>query len=391
MPSNHMKLTMIGPLPPIKAISPYCLHIFQELTSRIDADYIGFFSLPDFLYSGGSKDSNYKNKKLNKIKLKYLIKWWNPISWTRASLQASGDIIHIQHWMPYTLIMYSWMIPIFKLRGKTIIITVHNITPHVDDRLLKFIDKAFNTFIFRFAQGFIVHNKRNLEKFQKLYHVESKKILIAEHGPIQHENTTLSKAKARARLGITPEKKVLLFFGYLWKYKGLDTLLQALSRIKDKVPETVLLIAGQPITIQGDWAPYESIITNNKLHNHVLTWLYFIPDSELDVFFKATDLVVLPYHEPFDTHGGAAALTIGHHLPLLVTDIGGLPDYVKNNHAVSPPNDVCALEQNIIRVFTDENLLRSLAKDSEEKALELEWGGIAEKTIKFYERILPNS
>jgi glycosyltransferase involved in cell wall biosynthesis len=382
---------MIGTLPPIKAISPYCVHIFQELAARMKADYIGFYSLPDFLYSGGSKDSSYIIQTPDNIKISYLLKWWNPFSWTQAAIKASGDIIHIQHWMPYTLIIHLWMMPILKLRGKTIVITVHNITPHSNDRLLKVIDKVFNTFIFKFAHGFIVHNERNRLRFQRLYHINSEKILIATHGPIRPEIRGITQEDARTLLGIAPEKKILLFFGYLWKYKGLDTLLQALKGIVENVPEALLLVAGQPITIQGDWAPYQSIIKKNHLENNVLTWLRFIPESQLEVFFKAADIVVLPYHEPFDTHGGAAALTISYHKPLLVTDIGGLPNYVKDERAISPPNDVKALERNIIRILENDQMLIDLAKDSEEKERELGWGPIAEKTIQFYELVLLNS
>ncbi len=354
----------------------------------MDADYIGFYSLPDLFYSGGSKETYDADHTPQNIKVRYFIKWWNPFSWTRGALQASGDIIHVQQWMPYTLLMYSWIIPILKLRGKTIIFTVHNITPHTVKRFIKIIDRVFNTFIFKFAEGFIVHNQRNWLKFQQLYHIDFKKILIATHGPIRYEARGVTKEDARILLGIGSEKKVLLFFGYLWRYKGLDTLLQALKGIVEHVPETLLLVAGQPIAIQGGWAPYESMITQNTLQRHVVTRLGFIPESQVEVLFQAADLVVLPYHEPFDTHGGAAALTITYHKPLLVTDIGGLPEYVKYAGAVSPPNDIKALERNIVRILQNDQLLVDLARDSEEKERELGWGPIAEKTIQFYKKIL---
>jgi glycosyltransferase involved in cell wall biosynthesis len=377
-----MKITLIGTLPPIKALSPYCYHLAEALSKKIELEFINFNRIiPEFLYPGGTKEKKtYYQKKINS---KDIISWNNPLSWIKAGRAASGDIIHIQHWQRYATFMYCFIVPILKYRKKKILISVHNITPHEKKKHIIIIDKILNLFVFHFADCFIVHNDRNRELFKKIYNVNNKKIYIIGLGVnIPQIMRKISKSKAREQLKIQNNKKVLLYFGYIWKYKGIDILLYSLEKIAKEIKDVLLVIAGQPLT---NWDEYEKIIKNKDLNKFILKHLKYISEPDLEMFFSAADLIVLPYAPPFDTHGGVAAFAIGMKKPLVVSDIGGLPEFVDDKRAIVKSGDIEDLAKKIIRIFHDEELLNKLKKDSISISKEITWDSIAQKTIKVYE------
>jgi glycosyltransferase involved in cell wall biosynthesis len=383
-----MKVTLIGTLPPIKALSPYCYHLADALSKKIDLEFYNFkSSLPKSLYHGGMKEKQKNKSNLKKVKIKSTINWWNPFSWIKVGLKLDGDILHVQHWALYSGIIYCFILPIIKIRKKTSIISVHNITPHVKDLITIMFDKIINKFIFLFADAFIVHNKRNLEKFFQIYNVDKKSVFIIPHGSIMpyQKIKNISKKDARKHLDISFDKKVILFFGYIWRYKGLDILLESLKIVKDKIKNVILIIAGQPLK---DWEDYEKIIIDNDLNQYIHKKLDYITDSEIEYFFSSADLVVLPYKKhPFDTHGGVGALALPFKKPMIVTDVGGLPEYVKDKSVICESENAKELSKKIISVLNNDSILRKLSKDSEELAKELSWDKIADKTIEVYNKI----
>jgi glycosyltransferase involved in cell wall biosynthesis len=381
-----MKITLIGTLPPIKALSPYCYHLAEALSKKIDIDFINFNNLlPNFLYSGGFKEK--KSYSFINFKTSNIINWYNPLSWIKAGFKPDGEIVHFQHWQLYASAMYCFILPIIKIRGKKRIVTIHNITPHTADKPSIFLDKIFNKIIFPFTDLFIVHNKRNKKKLLELYKVDEKKISVIPHGTLMpyQKIKNISKEHARKHLNIPIDKKVILFFGYMWGYKGLDVLLKSLKIVRTNLKDFVLVIAGQPL---DRWKIYYKIIEENRLDNNILKILKYIPDSEIEYYFTSADLVVLPYYEhPFDTHGGVGALALSFKKPMVVTDVGGLPEYVKEKRVISNPNNPNELAQKIIFVLSDDTLLEKLSKDSEELSKKLSWDKIADITIDLYKKI----
>jgi len=381
-----MKITSIGPLPPIKAISPYFVHFSRDLAKKADLEVFTYKKIkPESSYSGGTTEQNLLFKGIKNADVKYLLSWYNPLSWIYCCLKAKGKIVHIQHWALYSSIIYCFIVPFIKLQKKKIVITVHNITPHIDNILFVISDKIVNKIIFPFADWFIVHNPRNKKKLIDLYNISEDKISVITHGILKPENTrNISKKEARKKLNLPMDKKIILFFGYIWKYKGLDTILKSLDLIRREIPDVLLLIAGQPVKYFDSLERYEQIIKEYDLHKHVVSRFEYIPDSEVELYFNTADIVVLPYREPFDTHGGVAALALSFKKPMVVTDVGGLPEYVKDQRVVSNPDDILNLSKNIINVLKNEKLIDKLTKDSEDLLKELTWDKIADKTIDIY-------
>jgi glycosyltransferase involved in cell wall biosynthesis len=382
-----MKITFIGTLPPIKALSPYCYHLADALSKKINLEFINFKNIvPNIVYSGGAKEK--KSYEIRNFKTTNILSWYNPFSWIKAGLSASGEIIHIQHWQWYSSITYCFILPIAKIRGKKRIITVHNITPHTADFTIVFIDKILNRIIFPFADFFIVHNTRNKKRLYELFNIDEDKISIIPHGTLMpyQKIKNITKYDARKYLKISMNKKIILFFGYMWGYKGLDVLLKAVKIVKDTRDDIILLIAGQPLK---DWNKYEKIIKDNRLDNCIIKVLKYIPDSEIEYYFSCADIVALPYYQhPFDTHGGVGALALSFKKPMVVTDVGGLPEYVKEKIVISKPNNPSELAEKIVLVLNDEFLLKKLSKDSEELSKELSWDKIADTTINVYKKTI---
>jgi glycosyltransferase involved in cell wall biosynthesis len=388
--NNWMRVTLIAPVFPLKSISPYCYRLIQALSHYLNFECIIFSRTTlSFFYSGGEIDTTLQPPSMKNINKRVKINIYNPLTWLKAGLYASGDIVHLQHWKCSTTAIYCIIVPILKLRGKKIVFSIHNITPHAPEKYFIFLDALLNRFVFRFADSFIVHNKRNKKRFEELYQVNQRPISVIGVG--SHEpliRTKLSRKEAREHLYISMEKKVILHFGYIWRYKGVDVLLNALESIVKNVPNVILVLAG---TVTSDWKQYEEIIEKKHLAQHIQLHLHYIPESEVDIYFSAADLVVLPYTPPFDTHGGVGALAVALHKPLLVSDIGGLTEYVRNSQAIVTPGDVNELAKKTIKILTDKKLLSSLVKDSRTIAKEITWDEIAKKTIRVYEQMTSTS
>jgi hypothetical protein len=97
-----MKVTLIGTLPPIKALSSYCYHLTKVLSEKIDVEFINFKNvLPEIFYKGGMKGEEDVSFPIKNVTLKNVLIWYSPVSWIRASVEATNDIIHVQHWTLY--------------------------------------------------------------------------------------------------------------------------------------------------------------------------------------------------------------------------------------------------------------------------------------------------
>jgi glycosyltransferase involved in cell wall biosynthesis len=377
---NKPSATIIGTLPPIKGLSPYCQELVNSLSKNVEIEFIGFKKLyPDFLYPGGTKftDANYRIVEQSNVHIRNLLTYYNPFSWLWAGLTIHGKIVHAQWWSHVLAPIYFVMLLICKARGKKIIITVHNVLPHEKSHLSTFL----NRLILSLGDKFIVHNKKNKEAILDNYRIPESKVSIIPHGvltPVPVKG--ISKEEARKYLGIPQDEKVILNFGNIRDYKGLDILLQTLAMIKEQIKNVKFIIAGE---CWGSFKKYDEIIRANELEDYIVKRLCFIPPSEVEYYFSASDAVVLPY-KYFDSQSGAGALALPFNKPLVVTNVGGLPDFVRDERAVATANDPRDLANKLICILSDEGLLAKLGKDSQDIAREYGWDEIAKKTIQVY-------
>jgi len=159
-----MKITMIGTLPPQKGISFYCADLLESLKKKnsIKIEFIGFKKLyPAFLYKGGEKiDDPHSNINISDERILNILTYYNPFSWFWAGISAKGTIIHAQWWSHVLAPIYFVILVVCKLRGKIIIITVHNVLPHEKNMINNLLNKS----IFFLSDYFVVHTEDNKQK-----------------------------------------------------------------------------------------------------------------------------------------------------------------------------------------------------------------------------------
>jgi len=176
-----------------------------------------------------------------------------------------------------------------------------------------------------------------------------------------------------------------LFFGAIRPYKGLLTLLEALTKLKSE--NYRLIIAGQPWKIPGqDRNDWQTFIDNHDLADKLSLHLDFIPDNEVAGYFVAADLVVLPYTF-FNAQSGVGSVALPFGKPLLVSDLEGLEDIVASPESIFKAGDSDDLATKLQAILSDDKLRQKLANDSQTKAKEFGWDNIAKQTIDFYQSL----
>jgi glycosyltransferase involved in cell wall biosynthesis len=146
---------------------------------------------------------------------------------------------------------------------------------------------------------------------------------------------SVSRELALGSLGIPPESKVILFFGFIRAYKGLDLLIKAFAHKRFRNRNLKLVIAGE---FYEESAPYSKLISENELGNDIFLFDRFINDDEVSIFFSAADIVVQPYRSA--TQSGVTQIAYHFGKPMIVTDVGGLKEIVPNGECgyVVPPD-----------------------------------------------------
>jgi glycosyltransferase involved in cell wall biosynthesis len=171
-----------------------------------------------------------------------------------------------------------------------------------------------------------------------------------EHPVYERFGKPVPTGKARAALGLPMDVPVLLFFGFVREYKGLHVLLEALPKVLDSLPDTHLVVAGEPY---DDPEFYRQIIRRHGLTDRVHWYDKYIPSDDVPTVFCAADLVVQPYVSA--TQSGVAQIATHFEVPMVVTDVGGLAETIPHEEVgfVVPPEEPAALAKAVVRYFDD--------------------------------------
>lgn len=333
---NTLTVSVIGTLPPLKGISPYCAEYALRLAEEAEVDFIGFKKLyPEKLYPGGTSCDDLYPVDLShpNLEIRSMLTWYNPLSWIRAGMSVKGDVVHAQWWSYPLAPVFLTLLAIAKLRRKKVVMTVHNVHPHEGGRIKSMLNSA----VFPLADQLLVHSEKNKRELAALG-LSPRKIAVIPHhalrtGRMDACRAGVEREDARRELGISQDARVLCFFGNIRDYKGLDNLLLALDLVRKSIPDVRLIVAGQP---WEPWERYEKIIREKRLEPNLITRTYFLPFRELAVLLKASDLAVFPFKELHSTSDSASlALTMGCNV--MSTRHLDLPDgegifYVEDSH-----------------------------------------------------------
>ena len=366
------KIVLIGPVYPYKGgISHYTGMMYRALSKKYQTYMVSYsFQYPKLLYKKEQRD--YTNDSFRVEDTKYWIHTTNPVNWIHAASKIKKlqpDLVIIEWWHPYFAPCY-WALT--RMLGKIKILFVcHNVFPHerfpMDRRLTKMTLKRGNAFIVQ--SGKDADDLRTIlpgAKYEQAVH--------PTYNAFKFEN--MSKEKARELLDIAEKEKVLLFFGFVREYKGLKYLIQSLPLITEKCEDVRLFVVGDFGSAENREA-YEKLMEENAVRSHITICDGYIPDREIEKFFAACDLVVLPYVSA--TQSGIVQIAYGFEKPVVVTNVGGLPDVVedgKTGYVVEPENPV-VLADAVVRYFV-ENREEEFEENVKKEAYRFDWDRMVE-------------
>jgi len=386
VPVFSPQVTVVGPLPPIRGgVSGYCYCQVKSLIKHINVDYITYKKIyPSFLFPGESFTDKLpffdEISNSNKIQIKKILHWGNPFTWIMAGLSVKSKIVHV-HWWTYFLFppLFS-LILIAKLRKKIIILTAHNVMSHESN----LIDYIFSKAIFKIADQILVHSEENKKQLVEKFNIFDSNIHVVKFGNYDFfSSEDLTKEQARKILKIPINVKIILFFGTIREYKGLDILIKSFAKVIRKIPESRLLIAGESWV---NWEPYRQLLKSNGVLSKSILHLGYVPQNKVNKYFISSDVVVAPYRH-FESQSGAACIANQFAKPLIVTRTGGLPDLVTNKEFVVQSENIGELSEAIIKVLLNKKIAKKLSEQSKLTSEKHSWEIISKKTIKFYEAI----
>lgn len=254
----------------------------------------------------------------------------------------------------------------YKLFGKFTLLTVHNVNTRARDAS----DSAFNrwtlTMQYRLIDHLFVHTQKMKQELVALYGVVPDKITVIPFGinnAVPH--TRLTSAEARTRLGLAGNEQVILFFGNIAPYKGLEFLIEAFEHVAEYGERYRLIIAGNPKNCDNYWIPLRQKLAHHPNRDRILLKIEFVPDEETEVYFKASDVVVLPYRHVFQS--GVLSLGYSFGVPVIASDVGSLREDIVEGKTgfVCKPEDATDLAETIRQYFASP-LYKSLDEQRQE-------------------------
>jgi glycosyltransferase involved in cell wall biosynthesis len=284
----------------------------------------------------------------------------------------------------------------YKAMGKRIVLTAHNVNAGQRDGNDSFLNRLTLKIQYKLTDHIFVHTERMKVELLQDFGVAERVVTVIPFG-INNSvpDTDLSPAQARRRLGIAPDEKVVLFFGRIRPYKGLEYLVEAFQQIVAKGGNYRLLIVGEPRGIKKEvlqyWANVQQRIECGCARSRITQRIEFVPDSETEVFFKAADISVLPYTAVFQS--GILFLSHSFGLPVIATDVGSLSDDILEGVTgyLCRPRDSEDLARSIEKYFASE-----LHKNLDCRRHEIRdyanahhsWSTVGALTRDVYERLL---
>jgi glycosyltransferase involved in cell wall biosynthesis len=283
-----------------------------------------------------------------------------------------------------------------RKRGVRVISILDNLIPHEQ----RPGDLALIRYFLRRNDGFVAMSKtveRDLKQFLPecsagilpataapqggaLRRASERQYVLKPHPIYDHFGNAIPSTEAREKLGLPCDKRIVLFFGFIREYKGLDTLIRATAHLTE---EYCVVIAGE---MYGDFAKYESLIDEAQVRSRCKLFIRYIDDSEVPAFFSAAEVCVLPYKSA--TQSGIVQIAFNFNLPVIATDVGGLAEMVEENVTglILRSQEPKALAE-LIRKYFEENLREDFSRNIAQRRRALSWAGFAEAIIALYESL----
>ena len=321
--AHLMKITILSTAYPLRGgISHFVGLLYTELAKHNEVSVITFKrQYPSIFFPGKSQLES--GVTLEKIPTEILVDSINPFNWIRVGNKIkkdSPDLLIYKYWMPFFAPCFGTISRTAKKNGKTkVLVICDNIIPHEK----KPGDTATTKYFFKYVDYFILLSKKVQEDLLELKPEAKNKIL--PHPIYSNFGELVDKKEARKFLDLPINEKLILFFGFIRDYKGLDVLLETMKILKAEY-NIKLIVAGE---YYSNEEKYKKIINELKLQHLLYLFTDFIPTSEVKYYFSACDAVILPYRNA--TQSGIVQIAMNFRKPVIATNVGGLAEVISDD------------------------------------------------------------
>ena len=268
------------------------------------------------------------------------------------AMTARPKVFHILWNNKFELFDRTALMLFYKLLGKKIVFTAHNVNAGVRDANDSWLNRATLKFQYRRCDHIFLHTEKMKAELVAGYGVPETKATVIPFGINSTvPDTALTTAEARQRLGLGEPEKTLLFFGNIAPYKGVEFLVDAFIRVASRAENYRLIIAGRPKGSEDYWAGLLAKINASPVRDKIILKIEYVPDAETEIYFKAADILILPYTHVFQS--GVLFLGYNFGLPAIAADVGSLKDEIVEGRTgqVFKPHDAADLARAIDTYF----------------------------------------
>ncbi len=357
-----MKVIIVGTAYPyrggLSAFNERLAREYQQQGHEVEI-YTFTVQYPSFLFPGKTQYSDEPAP--SDITIHRRVHSCNPFNWCCVGNEIARkrpDLLITKYWLPFMAPCLGTIERRVRRNGHTRAVAIlDNMIPHEH----RPGDKMFSRYFVRSTHGFVAMSRSVLADLS-LFDTKKPRV-FCPHPLYDHYGTLIAKEDAKALLRLAPDEKYVLFFGFIRAYKGLDLLLQAFADPRLKALGVKLLVAGE---FYGDPKPYMEQIAQLNIADRVVLHTDFIPDSEVNRYFRAADIVAQPYKSA--TQSGVTQIAYHFEKPMLVTRVGGLAEIVPDGQAgyVVEPH-ASAIADALVRYYSEEKEAAFTAATIQEK------------------------
>ncbi len=372
-----MKIAMLSTFYPFRGgIAQFNANLYETFKKDNDITAYTFTrQYPGFLFPGKTQ---YVTDEDNAILIDSIpiLDTANPFSYKKAAkciAKEKPDVLIMKYWMSYLAPSLGSVAKYLKKRGCKVITILDNVIPHEQ----KFFDKPLTTWFLKQNSGFVAMSESVRNDLYTLH--PTAKSILKPHPLYNHFGDKVESRKSRELLGIDPDKKTILFFGLIRDYKGLDLLIDAVSLLDESYQ---LLIAGETY---GSFDKYDELIKKANHPERIKVYNRYISDSEVPLFFSASNVCVLPYRSA--TQSGITSIAYHFELPLIATKTGGLGESIEKPGVglmileITPDS----IADTITKFFKEDHSV-FIGNIQKEKTL-LSWDNFAASLLSFVEEL----
>ncbi len=374
----RMKIVILGTSWPYRGggIATYNERLARQFMAEGHEVEILTFTLqyPDFLFPGKTQYSDEPAPA--DLKITRVMNSVNPFSWWKAARllrRIKPDVMVVKFWIPLMAPCLGTIARLARRQGIRVVSILDNVIPHEPH----FWDKWLIRYFVRSIDHFVAMSdsvKRDCERF--LPRTTKARVMLCPHPLYDNFGQPVPQAEAQQQLGLNPDYRYLLFFGFIRDYKGLDLLMHAFADPRLRHYRVKLIVAGEFYNNAEQYAQLEKQL---GLEGEIVWHTQFIPNDQVRIYFSAADLIVQPYKTA--TQSGVTQVAYHFSKPMLVTNVGGLAEIVPHGKVgYVTPVDAKAVADALVDFCSDDNKLR-FAQNIETEKKKYAWSRMTEACL----------